>query len=368
MNILKTTIYLCGAMTLLACGQQPEESLETLEYELQIVGPISRTVIPGLESDANVCDTAAFDYCNLNMDAPDFDQVRKGELPGDGTMHCYPTTAANLLTWLSREGDLEDYAVFGTPNRIDTTELFCSGDTIPARVGRGTPTEFCENTRAWTEGISPEEFHGAHYSLYLAIDNLIYQSTSNLIEQLGYDMGTQGMSGPDDEADGSGTRLVDFISVLEERTEGSANVTTYMNSGCRQEIFGPRTISRLVESGGIGALSYGFYDDEDGDGFQTRVSGRGHMVTALGASKLGDVRKVYFHDSARSGKFGTVNQERQTTSFLETATVEPMRVNRKVFDADGVEIDSCSDILTWKINLPNGESAFLEGLVEVVPN
>ena len=132
------------------------------------------------------------------------------------------------------------------------------------------------------------------------------------------------MSGPDDEADGSGTRLVDFISVIESAPKEVQTSTTYMNSGCRQETFGPARSIVSSKEVDLARFLMGFMKMKTVMVFRL-VSGRGHMVTALGASKLGDVRKVYFHDSARSGKFGAVNQERQTTSFLETATVEPMR-------------------------------------------
>lgn len=370
MTIQKTSIFILTLSSLFACGQDASEYLESKQEALLAPTIIAPEEIPNDSTPKSVCTGRPFlfDYCEQASNVPDFDQARTGKLPGDGAMHCYPTTAANILTWLSLEGHLENYAPFGTPNRIDTTELFCSAASIPHTLGSGTAVEFCEGTRAWAEGITPEDFHGDAYSLYLALDNFIYSATSNLIEQLGYDMETQGMSEAGDTPDGTGTHILDLISTLEEKTGSSATVNSYRNSNCRNEPFGPRTISRLIDRGGIGALAYGFYDDGDGDGFLTRDNSRGHMVTVVGASKQGDVRKIYYHDSARTGKFGNINKERQTTFALEVATAEPVRINHKVLDASGVEIDSCEDALKWKINLPTGESAYLEALVEVVPN
>ena len=303
-------------------------------------------------------------YCSYASDVPDFDQKRAGDLAGDGSMHCLPTTAANILTWLSSRGHLRHYGQYAYENRVDTLELYCAGrdPNNPYTYA----SDRCSDSTVWTTGQSQSDILGSSFWSAVWSDARHYNSVSNFIEQLGYEMGTQGMEGPEDTPDGSGTDLNPFLDAMSGRVGSEIEINTTKSVNCGQQTFTHLEMNEIIDSGNIAALVIGYYSDGDNNGYDDRTGG--HMVTLTGAVRLGFTRMIYFRDPQRMHEFSDINSTRQDPYTKEIGTVELVEVNREILDDDGVQTETCDDVKRWKVTWGGGaKSGYLDTLIEFAP-
>ncbi|MEX2217377.1 MAG: hypothetical protein WD749_01345 [Phycisphaerales bacterium] len=171
---------------------------------------------------------------------PDFDQRRQGALPGDGGMHCVPTSVVNWFAYFANRG-------------------------IPQAGTLAGP-------RYWPS-------------------NSNYDRVSDTIEVMGVLMGTSAATGT---TGGNGHNGAKVYSLL--FAQNKVSVLHYWCGGgdC------PTPASMVIASlfGGHIAVCYGRYT-ENPTGFYTRTGG--HCVTVVAANACSSPRTVSFRDPASDG-------------------------------------------------------------------